>query len=1096
MRDESVLHATIIASVGSIQQRLNPMKRTLLIFGLMLCAGLMSAQLVTTSNLTVEQYVQEVLLGQNVSVSNITFNGGPANLVSPAVGGFDCPECNLGIASGFAMTTGDVVGLEGPNDEGFYAGTGTGLAMGQDPDLLDLIQELIPGADPNIVDVNDWVIIEFDFIPLGDTIQFQYVWGSEEYSEYVNTNFNDIFGFFISGPGINGPYANNAENIARVPGTNAPVAISTINNGPNNTGPCVSCEYFNQDGQYGNIAFDAPEHTEPYYMQMDGYTDILTATAIVQCGETFHIKLAICDTSDPAYASAVFLQRDSFSSNLVVQAQLDLEAGGPEGNTMYEDCGDGFIVFRRPESGNPNTQLVANLEFTGTAVNGVDYTQMPESVTFEPGVMEVSIYIDAFEDGLIEGNETVTMNITNIAECGESLISSSFEFFIADVPDPLQVEGVNFEICQGAVQTLEPIITGGYANYGYVWSTGETSETIDVSPTATTTYVLTVSDTCGMPSDDSDFVVSVLVAQPLVVSIEDTDNILPLDCGDFQNIYAIVSGGIGPYQYNWTDDAGNLLWGAESLGISSWNAGTVSLTVTDECNFESSDEIEILVNAPALSATMPSVHTVTCGSNCDLTVTPIGGSTQGFGYGYEWQFNGATNWDFWGFATYGAPATIEGTITAIVSDQCGQTFEVQSQLVIESPAISLSLPQDNIGNCATLFTLNPIIEGGSGNTLDWTYNWSGNGNPISNANTLSSTFSEDTHIVLNVTDVCSATATAEADINIENPPLDVTIGDDINASCIDNTTMAADVQGGSGGVQYVWLVNGNNEGTAATFTKQSFETIDVAIVITDACSETASDTLTIFIPDTPLTAVTALDTAICPDQTAYVWTIPSGGEGPYIAQWNDDFLGDSISVYPTASSNYHLVVRDICGRQLEDDVFVEVLPITANFNVTSLGNDTYEFTAAPEPACPDCFVYWQFGDENTSNEWSVVHEYDGLSDYTPQLTVINELGCTNTQQYLVQGSAFFYVPNAFTPNGDGLNDVFKVEGRGFAEYEFTIFNRWGGIVFHSTDPEEVWVGEAGDKDYYAQNQAYNYVIRVKGFDTETIQRTGTIKILR
>jgi gliding motility-associated-like protein len=106
------------------------------------------------------------------------------------------------------------------------------------------------------------------------------------------------------------------------------------------------------------------------------------------------------------------------------------------------------------------------------------------------------------------------------------------------------------------------------------------------------------------------------------------------------------------------------------------------------------------------------------------------------------------------------------------------------------------------------------------------------------------------------------------------------------------------------------------------------------------------------------------------------------------------------------------------------------------------------------------------------------------------------LGCTNTQQYFITSSAFFYVPNAFTPNGDGLNDVFKVEGRGFAEYEFTIFNRWGGIVFHSTDPEEVWVGEAGDQDYYAQNQAYNYVIRVKGFDTETIQRSGAIKILR
>jgi gliding motility-associated-like protein len=832
------------------------------------------------------------------------------------------------------------------------------------------------------------------------------------------------------------------------------------------------------------------------YMQMDGYTDILTATAIVQCGETFHIKLAICDTSDPAYASAVFLQRDSFSSNLVVQAQLDLEAGGPEGNTMFEDCGDGNIVFRRPESGNPNTQLVANLEFTGTATNGIDYTQMPESVTFEPGVMEVSIFIDAFEDGLIEGNETVIMNITNIAECGESLISSSFEFFIADVPEPLQVQGVDYEICQGAVQTLVPIITGGYANYGYVWSTGETTGTIDVAPLATTTYILTVSDTCGMPSDDSDFIVNVLVAQPLTASIVDTDNVLPLDCGDFVNIYATVSGGIAPYQYNWTDDQGNILWGAEALGISSWNAGTINLSVTDQCNFEATDDIEITVNAPALSATMPAVHTVTCGSNCDLTVTPIGGSTQGFGYNYEWQFNGAIDWNYWGLATYGAPAITEGTITAIVSDQCGQSFEVESQLVIESPDIILSLPQDNAGNCATLFTINPIIEGGSGNVNDWTYSWTGNGTAISNATSLSSTFADDTHIVLNVTDVCSATATAETDIDIENPAIDVTIGSDINASCIDNTAMAADIQGGSGGVEYQWIVAGDVEGTAATFNLQSFQTVDVALLITDACSETASDTLTIFIPDTPLTAVTALDTAVCPNQTAYVWTIPSGGEGPYIAEWNDDFLGDSISVYPASSTNYHLVLRDICGRQLEDDVFVEVLPITANFNVVSMGNDTYTFTATPEPACPECFVYWQFGDGNTSNEWSVVYEYDGLSDYTPQLTLINELGCTNTQQYLITSSAYFYVPNAFTPNGDGLNDVFKVEGRGFAEYEFTIFNRWGDVVFHSTDPEEVWVGEAGDKDYYAQNQAYNYVIRVKGFDTETIQRTGAIKILR
>ncbi|MFN9938006.1 MAG: hypothetical protein ACK56I_00895, partial [bacterium] len=124
----------------------------------------------------------------------------------------------------------------------------------------------------------------------------------------------------------------------------------------------------------------------------------------------------------------------------------------------------------------------------------------------------------AFDDGISEGSETVSMVISNIAECGESLISSSFEFFINDLPEPLQVEGVDYEICQSSTQTLEPIITGGYANYGFVWSTGETTPTIDVSPNTPTTYYLTVSDTCGMPSDEAQFAVNVLVAQTLTVS--------------------------------------------------------------------------------------------------------------------------------------------------------------------------------------------------------------------------------------------------------------------------------------------------------------------------------------------------------------------------------------------------------------------------------------------------------------------------------------------------------------------------------------------------------------------------------------------------
>jgi gliding motility-associated-like protein len=725
---------------------------------------------------------------------------------------------------------------------------------------------------------------------------------------------------------------------------------------------------------------------------------------------------------------------------------------------------------------------------------------MPSSITFAPNQMEVSLYIDAFADGVIEGPETVIMNITNIAECTDATISSTFEFFINDLPEPLQVQGVDYTICQGAVQTLEPIITGGYANYGYTWSTGETTETIDVSPLLQTTYLLTVSDTCGLAGDDAQFVVNVLLAQPLVVEIENQDNVVfPLDCNSFATLYSDVSGGIAPYQYSWTEADGTFISGGSTSFISPGNAGMLTLTVTDECNFVGTDQFNVTVDAPPLSATMLTnspTYTVTCGSNCNLPVVASGGSIPFGSYNYEWQFNGVSDWMYWGLDTYTAPAATPGTITAIVSDQCGQTVEVETQLVIESPAINLTLPQGLEGNCQTIIDINPIISGGSGPIANWDFNWTSNGVSIGTGNTLSSAFNADSNIELFVTDVCSATALAATSVEINNPTIDVSLGDDIDASCIDNTLLTATIQGGSGGEQYQWLVEEEIEGTQSTFSFQSFSTQDVVLLITDACLASSSDTITINIPSDPLLVTASADTAVCENVSVNLWASATGGEGPYLFEWNNEYDGAMLTAFPEMSTVYTVVARDICGRLTQHPVNVQVKPIVANFNVVNMGNQEYEFTAMPLPECMDCIYEWDFGDGENAADSVVVHQFDGLNDYVTFLTTTNEIGCTNVQQFQILGSAFFYIPNSFTPNGDGLNDVFKIVGRGFAEYELTIFNRWGGIVFHSTDPEEVWVGEGGEEDFYAQNQAYGFRIRVKGYNTETIERQGSIKIMR
>jgi hypothetical protein len=186
-------------------------------------------------------------------------------------------------------------------------------------------------------------------------------------------------------------------------------------------------------------------------------------------------------------------------------------------------------------------------------------------------------------------------------------------------------------------------------------------------------------------------------AQALIVEILDNDNIIPLECGEFGYLYANINGGVGPYTFDWTDSNGNPLWGADEIGIGSWDSGMLSLSITDQCGIEATAQIDVLLNIPTLTATMPTVYSAICGSNINLTVVPAGGVTQGFGFNYEWQFNGMIDWNYWGLPTYSAPAVMEGTITVIVSDQCGQSVTIESQLVIESPALDPGIQTGLVG---------------------------------------------------------------------------------------------------------------------------------------------------------------------------------------------------------------------------------------------------------------------------------------------------------------------------------------------------------------------------------------------------------------
>ncbi|MBP9081169.1 MAG: choice-of-anchor L domain-containing protein, partial [Flavobacteriales bacterium] len=302
------------------------------------------AQLLPFNNAPPQQLVQNMLAGQGVSVSNVTFNGAPANTINDQVGSFNGTASNIGLDSGLVMCTGNVAVIQGPNLFGGATYSPSAPSNSADPDLGFFVNTQRCVA-----------VLEFDFIPSGDSISFRFVFGSEEYPEYVCSQFNDVFGFFLSGPGINGPYSNQAMNIATVPGTNVPVAINTVNPGvPGMFGGSGStCAASDPNWQANSVYYLDNIDPDPFFnptttVQFDGFTVPLTARAAVQCGETYHIKLAIAHATDGSLDSAVLIEAGSFSSSSSLTASV---ATPMNDGTLTEGCGEAVVTLTRP-SGN------------------------------------------------------------------------------------------------------------------------------------------------------------------------------------------------------------------------------------------------------------------------------------------------------------------------------------------------------------------------------------------------------------------------------------------------------------------------------------------------------------------------------------------------------------------------------------------------------------------------------------------------------------------------------------------------------------------------------------------------------------------------
>ena len=489
---------------------------------------------------TANQLINNVLLGGGVSANNTSMFGDAIQ-----IGFFNGVNTNLGLDSGIVMSTGDIADL----DPTSFGGGNTPMNTNTDPDLLNVANSVPPLINqPFFVSgIFDVATIEFDFIPTSDTVSFNYVFGSNEYLTWVNSEYNDVFGFFISGPGITGPYSspagfpNGSINIATVPNSTPPlpITISSVNN-------VLNSQYY-IDNQF----------TFPQTVSCNGFTTLFNATTIVQCGETYHIRLALADGSDSSLDSWVFLEAGSFSSN----GSVSVSSGIAEGDTLlYEGCNAAFFTFDRPDASNDFTVY---FDIQGTATPSLDFPLINDSLVIPAGQFTDTVFVYPILDTITEPTETVILNVI-YERCNGNLDTSTATIYISDytplyldLPDSLNICSELFESA-----TLQSDWGGGIDPIALNWSNGSDQDVIIVSPDSTQYFSLSIYDGCNQEIHDSVLVWNQCPIENINVFTPNNDGIndffVPVNLDDYPNPSVLVYNRWGKlvyanenYQYDW-----------------------------------------------------------------------------------------------------------------------------------------------------------------------------------------------------------------------------------------------------------------------------------------------------------------------------------------------------------------------------------------------------------------------------------------------------------------------------------------------------------------------------------------------------------------
>lgn len=900
---------------------------------------------VTSAQVNIAGNQTATALAQKLVGTGVTISGATLNCAQNANGLFTVVTSNLGLDSGIVLTSGQATQAAG-GQVAVFATTSNGTPG--DPDLAALVG----------LQSFDACKLEFDFIPAGDTVKFDYTFGSEEYDSYSCSSVNDVFGFFISGPGYSVP-----TNIATIPGTTIPVSVNSTTNTavtqPFDTTLCAAQGPGSPFSQY--YVDNSAGTTISYY----GFTTILQAIAAVTPCTTYHLKLAVSDAGDGILDSGVFLKAGSLTSNAV--AVDPLGGGGLTDPVPYciRGCLPGRFVFTRPAANvNP---LTIHYIIDGDAVNGLDYATIADSIVIGAGNLSDTLIINALP---VAGNideDTVRLLILSPYTCGSGQLNiiDTAELVIRD-SFYVRVLSNDTAVCK--YQSVDLLGEGDslltFTWTPAVWIDSPSVLTPTVSPEQTTTYTLSATLAGSGCPPATDNVTVTIKEEPQVDA--GPDRIICLGTPVQFNVN--VTPANQTYTYSWTPPT----------FLNNTNTANPIATATNDITYY------IQVDPGAASC-----------------------------FGYDTVSIRVLPNDF---SLFNKDTSICKGASVQINALGDPAFTY-----LWTPAVFVSDPN----------VINPTI------TPDTTQTY-----------TITASYPGCTDIVKNIT------------FDVQPNPV-VYVGPDREVCQFDTLNIAGVVSPAS----YPYYTYSWTPATAvvdptvpnAIFIGQT-NTVPLTLTVKTPAGCVGSDALDVTVRPGNFGTLTPSDTAICPRDSVHF--IADGGLS---YAWSPAYgLDDSTIFNPVASpvSNtlYSVVVTNEFGCNDTLSSYVTVHPAA----VLDLGPDVSIYPGESVQMNPvgNVLYYQWFPPAGLSNDAISNPVATPVVDTRYLVQAATENGCViiDSIDVTVNPQSIVALPNAFTP-GSQPNAELKILKRGIATLKsFRIFNRWGTVVFETTDIEKGWDG--------------------------------------